>query len=99
MGNLARSGYGATEEGMLPYSYDTCDFAITNGQGDGSSNLRAQRLSYVYDFHHPTLLTLSSSEHAHVLLNEPKEITLDRLELTGTHQRVVVHPRSISSGT
>ncbi|KAF8895468.1 glycoside hydrolase family 16 protein [Infundibulicybe gibba] len=25
MGNLGRAGYGATTEGMWPYSYDTCD--------------------------------------------------------------------------
>ncbi len=25
MGNLGRAGYGATLDGMWPYSYDTCD--------------------------------------------------------------------------
>ena len=25
MGNLGRPGYGATTEGMWPYSYDSCD--------------------------------------------------------------------------
>ncbi|KIM24883.1 glycoside hydrolase family 16 protein [Serendipita vermifera MAFF 305830] len=43
MGNLARSGYGATEEGMLPYSYNTCDLSV--GAGADGSSLPGQRLS------------------------------------------------------
>ena len=47
MGNLARSGFAASEEGIFPYSYDSCDEAIQAQQGgDGTlSALPAQRLS------------------------------------------------------
>ncbi|KAG5646529.1 hypothetical protein DXG03_003296 [Asterophora parasitica] len=61
MGNLGRAGYGATTEGMWPYSYDTCDLgtfpnqtaadgtpiaAATGGMGNGPlSYLPGQRLS------------------------------------------------------
>ncbi|KAF8073872.1 glycoside hydrolase family 16 protein [Lyophyllum atratum] len=61
MGNLGRAGYGATTEGMWPYSYDTCDLgtfpnqttqdgvpaaAATGSPGDGPlSFLPGQRLS------------------------------------------------------
>ncbi|KAG6897558.1 hypothetical protein C0992_000341 [Termitomyces sp. T32_za158] len=38
MGNLGRAGYGATTEGMWPYSYDTCDLGTFPNQTatDGS---------------------------------------------------------------
>ncbi|KAG6918340.1 hypothetical protein DXG01_015199, partial [Tephrocybe rancida] len=61
MGNLGRAGYGATTEGMWPYSYDTCDLgtfpnqtardgtpaAAATGSSDGGplSFLPGQRLS------------------------------------------------------
>ncbi|TFK40642.1 glycoside hydrolase family 16 protein [Crucibulum laeve] len=61
LGNLGRAGYGATTEGMWPYSYDTCDLgtfpnqtakdgtpeaAATGGKGGGPlSFLPGQRLS------------------------------------------------------
>lgn len=47
MGNLARSGFAASEEGVFPYSYDSCDAAFQAMQGgDGTlSTLPAQRLS------------------------------------------------------
>lgn len=32
MGNLGRAGYGATTEGMWPYSYDTCDLGTFPNQ-------------------------------------------------------------------
>lgn len=32
LGNLARAGYGATEEGVFPYSYDSCDLGIFPNQ-------------------------------------------------------------------
>jgi beta-glucan synthesis-associated protein KRE6 len=31
-GNLGRAGYGATTDGMWPYSYDTCDLGTFPGQ-------------------------------------------------------------------
>lgn len=37
MGNLGRAGYGATTEGMWPYSYDTCDFGTFQNQSDPSN--------------------------------------------------------------
>ncbi|KAJ7594668.1 beta-glucan synthesis-associated [Mycena floridula] len=60
MGNLGRAGYGATLDGMWPYTYDTCDVgtvknqtvnglplaATTNSYGDSAlSFLPGQRLS------------------------------------------------------
>lgn len=56
MGNLGRAGYGATTEGMWPYSYDTCDLGTfpnqTNTDGvtpagalDGGS--KGTELSYL----------------------------------------------------
>ncbi|KAJ7348909.1 glycoside hydrolase family 16 protein [Mycena albidolilacea] len=36
MGNLGRAGYGATTEGMWPYSYDTCDLGTFPNQTDRS---------------------------------------------------------------
>ncbi|KAJ6619541.1 glycoside hydrolase family 16 protein [Mycena sp. CBHHK59/15] len=60
MGNLGRAGYGATTEGMWPYTYDTCDVgtfknqtakdgtpaaAATGGNGDALSFLPGQRVS------------------------------------------------------
>jgi beta-glucan synthesis-associated protein KRE6 len=47
MGNLGRAGYGATTEGLWPYSYhDECDAGITANQSsnDGLSNLPGMRL-------------------------------------------------------
>lgn len=39
MGNLGRAGYGATNEGVWPYSYDACDVGAlpnqTNPEGTG----------------------------------------------------------------
>lgn len=32
MGNLGRAGYGATTEGMWPYSYDACDVGTLHNQ-------------------------------------------------------------------
>jgi beta-glucanase (GH16 family) len=32
MGNLGRPGYGATTEGMWPYSYDSCDIGTLANQ-------------------------------------------------------------------
>ncbi|ESK95791.1 glycoside hydrolase family 16 protein [Moniliophthora roreri MCA 2997] len=38
MGNLGRAGYGATTEGMWPYSYDTCDIGTFPNQTDPNGN-------------------------------------------------------------
>ncbi|CAG8449491.1 12000_t:CDS:2 [Ambispora leptoticha] len=48
LGNLARAGYGATTEGVWPYSYDSCDAGILKNQTDTSgtfSYLSGQRLN------------------------------------------------------
>lgn len=34
MGNLGRAGYGATNEGNWPYSYDSCDIGTLKNQTD-----------------------------------------------------------------
>lgn len=34
MGNLGRAGYGATNEGTWPYSYDACDIGTLANQTD-----------------------------------------------------------------
>lgn len=38
MGNLGRAGYGATTEGMWPYTYDTCDLGTFPNQTDSNGN-------------------------------------------------------------
>lgn len=38
MGNLGRAGYGATTEGMWPYSYDSCDVGTFPNQTDKDGN-------------------------------------------------------------
>lgn len=47
LGNLARPGFGASTDGVWPYTYDTCDYGITANQlsPDGISFLPGQRLS------------------------------------------------------
>lgn len=37
-GNLGRAGYGATTEGLWPYSYDTCDLGTFPNQTDHNGN-------------------------------------------------------------
>ena len=46
MGNLGRPGYGATTEGIWPYTYNDCDAGITPNQSmsDGTNGLPGQRL-------------------------------------------------------
>ncbi|KAI9811881.1 MAG: hypothetical protein M1827_005232 [Pycnora praestabilis] len=46
MGNLGRPGYGATTQGVWPYTYTECDSGITPNQStyDGMSNLPGQKL-------------------------------------------------------
>ncbi|KAK7024037.1 beta-glucan synthesis-associated protein SKN1 [Favolaschia claudopus] len=44
MGNLGRAGYGATTEGMWPYSYDSCDVGTFPNQTDHNN-----QPSVVYD--------------------------------------------------
>lgn len=38
MGNLGRAGFGATNEGVWPYSYDTCDIGTLANQTDPKTN-------------------------------------------------------------
>lgn len=46
MGNLARPGYGATTEGVWPYSYDSCDVGVTKNMSlTMPSYLPGQRLN------------------------------------------------------
>lgn len=46
MGNLGRAGYGASTDGLWPYSYDTCDVGVTaNQSSSGLSWLSGQRLN------------------------------------------------------
>lgn len=47
LGNLARSGYLSTTDGVWPYAYDECDVGITPNQSssDGLSSLPGQRLA------------------------------------------------------
>lgn len=47
LGNLARPGFGASSEGVWPYSYEACDVGITANQSssDGLSYLPGQKLS------------------------------------------------------
>ncbi|CAG8523539.1 8415_t:CDS:2, partial [Scutellospora calospora] len=48
LGNLGRPGYGATTDGIWPYSYDSCDVGITPNQSDTSgtfSYIPGQRLN------------------------------------------------------
>jgi len=46
MGNLGRPGYGASTEGLWPYTYNSCDAGITPNQSmtDGTSYLPGQKL-------------------------------------------------------
>lgn len=36
MGNLGRPGYGATTDGMWPYTYDSCDIGTLKNQTNPS---------------------------------------------------------------
>ncbi|RKP08190.1 beta-glucan synthesis-associated [Thamnocephalis sphaerospora] len=47
MGNLGRAGYGASTDGLWPYSYDSCDSSVLPNQGsnNGLSRLPGQRLN------------------------------------------------------
>jgi beta-glucanase (GH16 family) len=38
MGNLGRMGYGASLDGMWPYSYDSCDIGTLANQTDPKTN-------------------------------------------------------------
>lgn len=102
MGNLARSGYGATEDGVLPFSYNACDAAVLvdQGLGDGSSTLPAQRLSCV-SFETFCLLSpdISFSVHAHARPSELAGTTLVQLVFKAIHHTVVARHKSIFSAT
>lgn len=61
LGNLARAGYGATTDGVWPYSYDSCDVGVTRNQSKTmKSYLPGQRLnkctcpSHVTTLEHPS---------------------------------------------
>ncbi|KAG8796933.1 hypothetical protein FRC17_007903 [Serendipita sp. 399] len=52
MGNLGRAGYGASTEGMWPYSYETCDRGTLKNQTlDGVPDVLGQQLGdQAYDY-------------------------------------------------
>ncbi|RKP08189.1 beta-glucan synthesis-associated, partial [Thamnocephalis sphaerospora] len=47
MGNLGRAGYGASTDGLWPYSYNSCDRGVLRNQGINSpySKIHGQRLN------------------------------------------------------
>ncbi|KAJ1660932.1 beta-glucan synthesis-associated protein [Dispira simplex] len=46
LGNLGRAGYGASTDGMWPYTYDTCDLGVmVNQTNPAMSYLTGQRLN------------------------------------------------------
>ncbi|PVU90555.1 hypothetical protein BB561_004823 [Smittium simulii] len=46
LGNLGRAGFGATVDGLWPYSYNSCDSGVLPNQGNRyTSNLPGQRLN------------------------------------------------------
>ncbi|CAD6922622.1 unnamed protein product [Tilletia caries] len=57
MGNLGRAGYGATNEGMWPYNYDTCDVGTMPNQtylANGTGGPLAAEVTATYpDSHGP----------------------------------------------
>lgn len=58
MGNLGRAGYGATTDGVWPYSYGSCDAGVTKNQSmpNGFSYLPGQKLnSCVKSGDHPSI--------------------------------------------
>ncbi|KAI9284382.1 beta-glucan synthesis-associated [Umbelopsis sp. AD052] len=58
MGNLGRPGYGATTDGVWPYSYSSCDAGVTKNQSmpNGFSYLPGQKLnSCVKSGDHPSI--------------------------------------------
>ncbi|KAG8751924.1 beta-glucan synthesis-associated protein [Serendipita sp. 396] len=52
MGNLGRAGYGASTDGMWPYSYETCDRGTLKNQTlDGLPDVQAEQLGdHAYDY-------------------------------------------------
>ncbi|KAF9012973.1 glycoside hydrolase family 16 protein [Hymenopellis radicata] len=47
MGNLGRAGYGASLDGMWPYTYDACDVGTVKNQTVEGQPLMAKDLSYL----------------------------------------------------
>ncbi|KAF8500951.1 glycoside hydrolase family 16 protein [Russula emetica] len=47
MGNLGRAGYGATTDGMWPYTYETCDIGTLPNQTQNGRPAAAAGLSYL----------------------------------------------------
>ncbi|SPO25035.1 probable KRE6 - glucan synthase subunit [Ustilago trichophora] len=57
MGNLGRAGYGATTDGMWPYTYDTCDVGTLPNQTytNGTGPIAAQTTGVYVDKYGPYL--------------------------------------------
>lgn len=51
MGNLGRVGYGATTDGLWPYSYDACDVGTVANQSVDGVPTKAADLSYLEGEH------------------------------------------------
>lgn len=47
MGNLGRAGYGATVNGLWPYTYDACDVGTVANQSVDGVPAKAADLSYL----------------------------------------------------
>lgn len=62
MGNLGRAGYGASTEGLWPYSYDSCDVGTmpnqTYLQSQGGGPVAADTSGHYVDQYGPTLSML-----------------------------------------
>lgn len=57
MGNLGRAGFGATTDGMWPYTYDSCDVGTLPNQtfANGTGPIAAQTTGVYVDKYGPYL--------------------------------------------
>ncbi|WFC99881.1 hypothetical protein MYAM1_002627 [Malassezia yamatoensis] len=62
MGNLGRAGYGASTDGLWPYSYDTCDVGTLRNQtylpSQGGGPIAAETTGHYIDNYGPQLSAL-----------------------------------------
>ncbi|PPQ73668.1 hypothetical protein CVT26_010760 [Gymnopilus dilepis] len=78
MGNLARPGYGATTDGMWPYTYDSCDVGTYPNQTlkDGSGPAAALHSDASREKYNFELSWLSGQRVSYVLLHAPSFLKL-----------------------